>query len=175
MNLAAHAIQTTPTTVRIERLLPGPLERVWAFLTEPDKRGLWLARGGMALQVGGEVELVFNNSALTGNDGEPPPKYARHACESSLHCLITACEPPRLLAYTWGENSEVRFELEPRGDEVHLRVTHSRLSDRDARLSVASGWHTHLDMLVERLNGRTPPGFWPTHTRLEAEYQQRIA
>ncbi|WP_234274916.1 hypothetical protein [Billgrantia zhangzhouensis] len=30
-------------SIRFERLLPGPIERVWAFLTESDKRGLWLA------------------------------------------------------------------------------------------------------------------------------------
>lgn len=30
-------------SIRFERLLPGPIERVWAFLTESDKRGQWLA------------------------------------------------------------------------------------------------------------------------------------
>ena len=33
--------------VRFERLLPGPIERVWAYLTESDKRSLWLASGAM--------------------------------------------------------------------------------------------------------------------------------
>ena len=32
-------------TVRFERLLPGPIERVWAFLTESDKRAQWLCGG----------------------------------------------------------------------------------------------------------------------------------
>lgn len=27
-----------PGTLRIQRLLPGPIERVWAYLTESDKR-----------------------------------------------------------------------------------------------------------------------------------------
>ena len=30
-------------TVRFERLLPGPIERVWAYLTESEKRRKWLA------------------------------------------------------------------------------------------------------------------------------------
>ena len=30
-------------SIRFERLLPGPIERVWAYLVEPDKRALWLA------------------------------------------------------------------------------------------------------------------------------------
>ena len=27
-----------PGTVKLERLLPGPVERVWAYITEPGKR-----------------------------------------------------------------------------------------------------------------------------------------
>jgi hypothetical protein len=41
--------------------------------------------------------------------------------------------------------------------------------------SVAGGWHTHLGILVDHLNGRTPQPFWTTHARLEAEYERRIA
>lgn len=33
------------STVRFERLLPGPIERVWRFLTESDKRAQWLCGG----------------------------------------------------------------------------------------------------------------------------------
>ena len=29
----------SPDTVQIKRVLPGPIERVWAYLTESDKRG----------------------------------------------------------------------------------------------------------------------------------------
>jgi hypothetical protein len=75
---------------------------------------------------------------------------------------------------TSGEHSEVRFELTPRDDMVLLEVTHRRLARRDEMLSVAAGWHTHLSILAGRLSGRTPAGFWSTHTRLEAEYEQRI-
>lgn len=182
---SAYAQIIDAQTVRIERLLPGPIERVWAFLTESDKRGLWLASGDMPLHNGGSVELVFRNSELTDNDQLPPPKYAAHAGPSSLHGRILACEPPYLLAYTWGEAdasgtaprsaSEVRFELSQAGAAVRLVVTHSRLPDREQMLSVAGGWHTHLDILGDRLADRTPPGFWATHTRLEAEYAKRLA
>ena len=33
------------TTLTVERTLPGPIERVWAYLTEPDKRARWLGGG----------------------------------------------------------------------------------------------------------------------------------
>jgi hypothetical protein len=33
----------------------------------------------------------------------------------------------------------------------------------------------HLDVLEDQLAGVPPRSFWTTHTRLEAEYQGRIA
>ena len=32
-------------TVRFERILPGPVDRVWSYLTESDKRARWLCGG----------------------------------------------------------------------------------------------------------------------------------
>ena len=46
-------------TVRLERLLPGPIERVWAYLTESDKRATWFASGPFELRVGGKADLHF--------------------------------------------------------------------------------------------------------------------
>jgi uncharacterized protein YndB with AHSA1/START domain len=120
---------------------------------------------------------VFRNSELTENDDPPPPKYAQYAGESRFWGTITACEPPGLLAYTWGgsgEASEVSFELATVGDRVRLVVTHSRLATREDMIGVAGGWHAHLDILAARLEDRTPAGFWASHTRLEAEYEKRI-
>ena len=45
----------SPTEIRFERLLPGPIETVWSYLTESGKRGEWLASGPMELRVGGKV------------------------------------------------------------------------------------------------------------------------
>lgn len=177
----AYGVLTAPDTLRIERLLPGPIERVWSYLTESDKRARWLAAGDMDLQVGGRVEHVFRNWELTENDDPPPAKYAKyaeHAGESRMLGRIIACEPPHSLTYTWGEAageySEVTFELTGRGTKVMLVLTHRRLANRDEKLGVSAGWHTHLDILADRLRGRTSPGFWHTHTRLEAEYAKRI-
>ena len=176
--MSDYGVVTAPRTVRIERLLPGPIERVWSYLTESDKRARWLAAGDMDLQVGGPVEHVFRNSELTENDEPPPPKYAQHACGSRMQGQITTCTPPTLLSYLWGggagEPSEVRFELTSRADGVLLVVTHSRLAAYDAMISVAAGWHAHLDILAARLRDQVPAGFWATHTRLETDYRQRI-
>lgn len=175
--MSDYGVVTEPGTVRFERLLPGPIERVWEYLTDSEKRGTWLATGQMELRVGGRVEHVFRNSDLTQPDDPPPPKYANLPDELTMHGQITACDPPRMLAYTWSEtsgDSEVTYELTPRADQVLLVLTHRRLGSRDEMISVAGGWHTHLGILADRLAGREPGRFWATHMRLETEYDRLI-
>ncbi len=96
---AAYGVVIGPGTVRFERILPGPIERVWSYLTDSKKRSTWLAAGEMELRPGGQVEHIFINSKLTGHDDPPPAKYAGHLQETRMHGHILACEPPRLLAY----------------------------------------------------------------------------
>jgi uncharacterized protein YndB with AHSA1/START domain len=160
--------------LRIRRVLPGPIERVWAHLTESDKRAKWLASGPMELNVGGRVELTFRNSDLSPH--EPIPDEYKKREGASWEGRITQCEPPRLLGYTWGrgEQSEVTFELTPAGEEVILVLTHRRLPDRGAMVGVGSGWHTHLAMLLDLLEGRAARPFWSTLARTRAEYEQRL-
>lgn len=169
---------TATDTVRLERLLPGPIERVWAYLTESDKRATWLAAGDIELSIGGSVEHIFNLSTLTRPDDPPPAKYADMNREMRMHGSVVACDPPRLLSYTWadpdGTASEVRFELTPQTGKVKLVVTHSRLSTRDAILGVSAGWHTHLALLADRLEGRASAPYWDTHMQLEHEYERRL-
>ncbi|MBF6185867.1 MULTISPECIES: SRPBCC family protein [Nocardia] len=171
--ISEYGTLVEPRTVRLERLLPGPIERVWRYLTEAELRRSWLADGAMELTDGGPVELIFRNSELSTADDPAPDEYT---AEHRIRGVILACEPPRLLRYTWGdESSEVTFALEPAGDQVRLEVTHTKLPDRSALLSVSGGWHSHLDLLAARLAGREPEAFWPKHARLREEYERRFA
>ncbi|MEO3430656.1 SRPBCC family protein [Pelagibius sp. CAU 1746] len=168
---------TAVDTLRIERLLPGPIERVWSYLTESEKRKLWLAAGEADLRSGGKIVHVFRNSDLCEDGDLPPEKYAGLNQEFVLNCTVTACDPPRLLSYLWGDAedaSEVRFELTEEGEKVRLVVTHRRLRDRDIMLSVSAGWHAHLGILIDLLEGRRPQSFWSTQSRLEKEYDRRL-
>jgi len=175
---ADYGVRTAPDTVRIERLLPGPIERVWQYLVDPELRAQWFAGGDIEPRTGGQLDLRFHNSALTENDDPPPPKYAAHAGEFHMPCTITEFDPPHVLGFTFGSGespSQVRIELARRGEQVHLLLVHSRLATREGMLSVSAGWHAHLNILRDRMTGRTPDGLWRTHTRLEAEYSQRLA
>lgn len=171
---------TDPGTIRFERMLPGPIEEVWEYLTNSKKRGQWLASGGMDFQEGGNVELIFNNAKLTSHPEQPPEKYKEFAGESRMFGQITEIERPNRLSYTWGEpsgeESEVTFELKSEGKQVRLVLTHQKLGDdHDTLISVAGGWHTHLNILADRLNGREPKGFWSEHMKTERVYEQQLA
>jgi uncharacterized protein YndB with AHSA1/START domain len=172
---------TAPGEVRFVRLLPGPIERVWACLTDSEKRRRWLASGPMELKTGGHVELHFRHADIAPNE-TPPEKYKlQHDPGVKMAGEVTRCEPPRLLSYTWGgetpdQSSEVTFELTPHGDEVQLVLTHRRLgTDRNELISVSSGWHIHLRMLIADLAGSKPPLFWAPLLRYEVEYAKRLS
>ena len=55
-----------------------------------------------------------------------------------------------------------------------LTVTHRRLANRAEMVEVSGGWHTHLDILVERAHGRVPQAFWTVFGNKEAEYENLV-
>src|ERR1700689_1232331 len=89
--------------VRFERLLPGPVERVWDYLTRPDLQRTWLA-----------------DSAADVNG-------------------VTDCQPLRRLEYSMRDSSVVSFELQPRGRNVLLVLTHRRVPARVREILVGAG------------------------------------
>lgn len=171
---ADHGVITEAGAIRFERLLPGPIERVWAYLVEPEKRRLWLAAGPMDLREGGEMELIWRNSELTRPDEHIPERFAPYAGEHRMKGRVLRVEPPHLLVHSWDEDAEVEYRLAERGDKVLLTLVNRRLPDRAALLGVAGGWHTHLDVLQARLEEREPPRFWDTVARVEEEYETRV-
>lgn len=169
--LDPYAQLTDRDTVRLQRLLPGPIERVWAFLTESQLRRQWLAAGEMELRVGASFELVWRNDELTDPPGRRPEGFSQ---EHRMESRITEIDPPRRLAFTWNGSGDVSFDLAPEGDKVLLTVTHRRLPSRNMMLMVGAGWHMHLDILVARAEGRRPGPFWDGWTRLKEEYDGRL-
>jgi uncharacterized protein YndB with AHSA1/START domain len=127
--------------VRFARTLPGPIERVWEFLTNTERLPAWFGNGAIEPREGGAVSLM---------DGH-------------IRGVITKWQPPRLLAYTWNvfspgqtessyPESYLTIELEARGDRVHLTLTHLPVLERFEKQN-AMGWHTFLDLLEGTLRG----------------------
>lgn len=143
------------STVRLERTLPGPIDRVWAYLVESEKRRTWFASGEIEPRVGGKADLFFKHDGITD---EPTPEPYRAMMENGVASpeTVTAWDPPRKLGYTFGEG-EVTFELTPMGDDVKLVLTQLRATEGER-----GGWTAHLYALEERLHGRQPNRFWAT-------------
>jgi uncharacterized protein YndB with AHSA1/START domain len=130
--------------VRFERLLPGPIERVWAYLTASECLAEWIGPGTIEPRAGGAVDIM--NGHIRG--------------------IVTQWKPPRLLTYTWnvfmpGETesrypeSYLTFELKPLGEQVLLTLTHRPMLD-GFEAQTMMGWHTFLEIIGARLRGEQP-------------------
>jgi uncharacterized protein YndB with AHSA1/START domain len=125
----------------LERRIRKPIEKVWAALTVPERIADWFTTAELDPRVGGHYRLRF------GGEG------------GDVDGVITAFEPPRLLAHTWPHethpDSVVRYELSPDGDGCRLTLTQTALSR--VGLNALPGWHTFLEALPGAAEGvRTP-------------------
>lgn len=170
-SLDAFGVLTDPATFTIERLLPGPVDLVWAALTESNLRKHWLAAGEMVLEQGAPFEFVWRNDELSDPPGQHPEGFEE---EYRLQSRITEIDAPHRLSITWDDTGDVTFEIEPRGRRVLLRVIHQGLTDRATLLAIAAGWHMHLDILVTRAKGLEPEPFWAGWLRLREDYDRRF-
>lgn len=168
------------STIRIERLLPGPIERVWEYLTHPEYREQWLAGGSLDPRTGGEMVLEFDHDRISDVPGPTPERFAGSVGYVST-CRIQAWDPPHELSFSWPEpgqkDSFVHIRLdetsEPEG-QVQLVLTHSRLGTHELLQGVAGGWHTHLDILADRIDGRNTGNFWNRYETQEAHYLEAL-
>ena len=169
----AWGVLSEPATLTIRRVLPGPIERVWAYLTDSDLRRQWLAAGRMELAVGAPFELVWRNDELTNPPGERPAGFGP---EHRMQSRITECEPPRKLSFAWQNSGDVTIALDDLVDgQVLLTLTHRRLPDGATSLNVAAGWHAHLDILVACATSAKKVPFWDGWKRLRDAYERRLA
>ncbi len=127
--------------VQFERVIRGPIERVWEFLTDPGKLPGWFGEGTIEPRAGGAVRLMGDH----------------------FRGIVTQWKPPRRLVYSInvfgpGESespypeSYLSLALAPRGSDVALTLAHLPVLDRFEKQN-AMGWHTFLDMLDAALRG----------------------
>jgi uncharacterized protein YndB with AHSA1/START domain len=115
--------------IRFERVLARPPEEVWRAITDPDGLKAWFPCEVIAVSWRPGAPMTFrfgaNGPVLTG--------------------AVLEAEPPRVLAYTWGEET-LRFELAPAdGGRTRLVFTDTLRPGIAARN--AAGWQVCLAAL----------------------------
>lgn len=164
----------SPGEVRLVRLLPGPIEHVWDFITDPEKRARWFCGGALEQKPGGKFAFAMHHKNLAP-DETPPPEYAKVQDPGvTFEGRVLRCEAPHLLEFTFGgDDSVVTFDLQPEGDKVRLLLIHRASGDDLKEVgSFASGWHIHWAMLIALLEDAPRPQFWGMYAKLKPIYSE---
>jgi uncharacterized protein YndB with AHSA1/START domain len=119
--------------VRFVRAYPHPAERVWVALTDADELRHWFP---------GSARIEQRAGATVTFDGDP---YAAPSTGTVLHC-----DPPRRLAYTWGDD-ELHFTVAPDGPDRCTLTLVNVLAERDSAARNAAGWQVCLGELDKLL------------------------
>jgi len=101
----------TSASITHDLYFAHPPERVWRALTDREAIARWLMPNDFEPRVGHHFTFQTTPMPALNFDG---------VC----HAEVTACEPPRLLAYTWvggALHTLVTYCLEPEGDGTRIR------------------------------------------------------
>lgn len=172
-----YAQFVAPAQLEIVRNLPASCERVWEYLTDPELRKQWFCAGATGSKPGEEFVMDFDHTRLSTSE---PPQGTDCGGAVVMRGTIVTFDPPHKLAYRWPgmsdeEESLVTIELTREGENTRLHLVHSKLTRPEYQKGASAGWHAHLDLLVDLIQGTTARDFWVHYGKLKAEYDQRIA
>jgi uncharacterized protein YndB with AHSA1/START domain len=163
-----------PDTIRLERTLDAPTDKVWRYLTDAELRREWFM-GGTDARADGEFEVINDHDNLSDEEAPYPESYAQYK-GTKWNEKVIRFDPPRLLETTFqgGKNGTVTYELFPHGDRTRLVLTHSGIQSGTGAQDFGSGWNSHLTVLQEKLAGRRVPNFWALHARSRQEIAKAL-
>ena len=160
-------------TVEFKRLIPGPIELAWDYLTKPELLKTWFADVTLEPRLGGAVTVRFVKDSCGAGAG--------------VQGTIREFRPPHAIAFSWirqrpqpdgsiqdNDEGEVRFELAERGEKVVLTLLH-RPRPTEELLGHSAGWHAYLDNLELLISGRERVDFMAVVGRVRPKYDERLA
>ncbi len=136
------------TAIVVEKVLPYSAETIWHALTQAELIAKWLMPNDFVPEVGHRFN--FRTRPIGNFDGV-------------VQCEVLACEPPRLLRYSWcgGSDSdptkgsrldtEVTWTLTPVAGGTHVRMEHDGFvlpKDAVAHEAMKPGWGRVLDRIA---------------------------
>lgn len=127
--------------IRFERTFPHPVDAVWSAITDPAELERWFPTTVQfeRLAVGEPIAFRF------AGDAYPP-----------MRGQFTEIDPPRRLAFTWGDDT-LTFALSAAdGPACRLSFTVA-LDDAAKAARDGAGWEQCLDLLAVVAAGGTPP------------------
>jgi serine/threonine protein kinase len=150
------AIARTPTTsIRLEKNIPAPVERVFELWTDPRNMDDWYAPSDDFGPTIGEIDLEVGGRYRVGM---LQPGQKERIFVSGQYCQIDA---PRTLSFTWAweppkgdfNRTQVTVEFHARGETTDLVLIHERFRNEGSRDGHAKGWQGCLDRLARKLGG----------------------
>lgn len=138
---AIYQIANNVCTMRFERQIAQPVERVWAALTEPEELKTWFYPFVGTLAAGETVVIPWDE-------------------DGGLTSKIVEFDPPKVFAWTWHKPGEpesiVRWELSPESTGTKFVLTHSLpVLAANEPTDTLAGWQEHIDTMVDHLEGHT--------------------
>ncbi|MEA3055738.1 MAG: hypothetical protein QOD30_1170, partial [Actinomycetota bacterium] len=141
-------------TIRFERRLAAPVERVWHAVTDPDEMRSWFPSAVQGeRKIGAPLRFPFDDNVADAFTGE-----------------VTEWEPSRVFGFTWNHD-QLRIELTPDGDGTLLVFTH-QVYDASIAARTGAGWHTCLANLGAHLGG--PPAVDDLWRATYPDYLERM-
>ncbi|UAK29735.1 SRPBCC domain-containing protein [Nocardia asteroides] len=147
-----HTIDGAPT-LRFERRLAHPPEKVWRAISDPAEMAAWFpAAVTTELRPGAAMRFTFADAPET--------------TDSVSAGEVLEVDPPKVYMFRWSQDV-LRFELVADGDGTLLIFTHVLGGGPRARLGAARsavGWDRCLSALAADLDGAhtEPDGSWLT-------------
>lgn len=148
-DIAKDPTKNETKSIIVERLIPHGADKVWRALTFPHLVAEWLMENDFAPVEG--HRFTFRAKPVPGWSGV-------------TNCVVLRVEPPRLLAYSWGDGSEsesglktvVTWSLTPEGDATRVRMEQSgfRTQDEPGYKGMGSGWPRILERLEQVAAGQ---------------------
>jgi uncharacterized protein YndB with AHSA1/START domain len=149
----ATTISPDQDAIIAEIHIAAPPARVFKALSDADQLERWFTSPECPVRFW-EIDPRFEGAYRYAT--EKGSIVVNGVSEFECHGHILEYDPPRVLAYTWFANwhddstrrTVVRWELTPKEDGTHVKVTHSGLSNLPvARKDYSGGWTGVVEML----------------------------
>jgi uncharacterized protein YndB with AHSA1/START domain len=128
--------------VRIDELLPHPVEAVWAALTDASSISDWLmATADFRPEIGARFRMKTGTLSASG----------------WVEAEVLELDPPRRMVWAWfvaggDAPTSVTFELVPQGEGTRLTLMHAGEIDSVIGAQLAEGWPGRIELLRRSLD-----------------------